>query len=240
MSASFRRIKPGFIVSVTLGVLLPLLGYGLIKFNDAYKPLWRLTGKLQDHGTYLLYKPDGLDENQPATLIFALSPTADAMSMISVWAKVADEHHWLLAASKDSRNGVEVSILFPEIEGELTDVEQNHKIDPRRVIMTGLSGGGMMSYYFVDAFPDRVSAVVINTGMMDESVMDPSFPKSKLAVLLASPTDFRWQEMHRDRDFLRSQGWTVDWIEFAGGHTFAPPDIYDQAAQWLDEYLPKP
>ena len=40
--------------------------------------------------------------------------------------------------------------------------------------------------------------------------------------------------MKRDRDFLISCGWRVDWIEFDGGHTLAPDNIYEQAAEWLE------
>ncbi len=57
-------------------------------------------------------------------------------------------------------------------------------------------------------------------------------------VFLASPTDFRYNEMKRDRGFLESHGWKTKWIEFTGGHTLAPYEIYEQAAQWLEKNLP--
>jgi hypothetical protein len=35
------------------------------------------------------------------------------------------------------------------------------------------------------------------------------------------------------RATLESFGWRVDWIEFAGGHAYAPPQVYVEAAAWL-------
>ena len=52
---------------------------------------------------------------------------------------------------------------------------------------------------------------------------------------LASPSDFRYQEMKRDRTFLEILGWKTKWIEFQGGHRIAPAASYDQAARWLIE-----
>lgn len=39
--------------------------------------------------------------------------------------------------------------------------------------------------------------------------------------------------MSRDRKFLESRGWKTRWIEFTGGHSFAPEEVYQEAADWL-------
>ncbi len=95
----------------------------------------------------------------------------------------------------------------------------------------------MVSHAFAKFYPQLASAVVINTGMMEESFMTADYPEQKVAVFLASPTDFRYKEMQRDLAFLESHRWKTKWIEFRGGHALAPDEVCEQAAQWLEENL---
>ncbi len=198
---------------------------------------WRETGQLLDHPTYLVYLPDGLEPGKRYPLVFALSPGADALGMISTWVAVAEKHHWIIAASKQFRNGQEFGPSLKEIEVELNEVEATYAVDPTEVIFTGISGGGMGAHAVARYYPSRVRAIVVNTGMMHASFFTPNYPEGKIAVFLASPTDFRYGEMKRDRSFLEQHHWKIDWIEFAGGHTLAPAAVYEQAAGWLEENL---
>ncbi len=86
----------------------------------------------------------------------------------------------------------------------------------------------------------------MNTGMMPHHMAgnDPfdaaHYPRGKLAVFLASPKDFRYREMQEDRALLETVGWQTAWFEFDAGHTYAPPDVYQQAAAWLDAHAAEP
>jgi predicted esterase len=196
-------------------------------------------GQVVDRGNYLVFLPKGINMQEKHPLVFALSPTADARSMIAKWSGVAAKHQWIVAASKDFHNDVSANIVFPAVEAELTDVETNYPVNLTRVIMTGLSGGAMGSHAMSAYYPDRVTAIVVNTGMINEIFYeDSSYPLGKWAVFLASPTDFRYEEMKRDRAFLDSKGWVTEWIEFTGGHALAPDEVYEQAAAWLEKNLP--
>ena len=199
-------------------------------------PLAQAQGKVRDGGTFLVYVPDRLPPGKKVPLVFALSPGGDAGSMIRVWAATAEKHGWLVAASKEFHNGEQWSIVTPRVMAELDAVERDYAVDRDRVAFTGLSGGAMGSLGIVYYHRDRIRALVLNTGKMEEAFMDGHYPRGKLAVFLASPTDFRYQEMKRDRAYLEAQGWKTEWIEFAGGHTFAPPAAYDAAAAWLDRH----
>jgi predicted esterase len=237
MKADFRKKRiVSLFVAVALGIVAGLLVWEGVSHARVW--LWRIQGQLTDHSTYLIYLPEDYQPGKPYPLVFALSPSGDALSMISVWSSVADRHHWIIAASKEFRNGVDWDILFPQVIAELDDAERNYKIEPDRVIFTGLSGGGMGAHAFSKFYPDRVNAIIINTGMMEETFMTDDYPEGKWAVFLASPTDFRYQEMQRDRNFLVKHQWKIKWIEFSGGHTLAPVAVYEQAANWLEENLP--
>ena len=237
---------------IGLSISIAALGYSLITYDllewtsprppqgsapsprDRWAPL---DPRITDHGTHMVYVPDGVSFDKKCWLLFALSPSGDAPSMILKWRKVADRHGWILAASKESKNGLPFDVGLGMIDSELREVKQRYPVDERRVIFTGLSGGGMASHAFAKFHPLLVSAVIINTGMMEQSFMTADYPEQKLAVFLASPTDFRYKEMHRDLAFLESHRWKTKWIEFPGGHRLAPDEVCEQAAQWLEENL---
>jgi len=231
-----RRTKLLLLAAVLLGGLAGLELF-LVRLGRAdTAPPAAVHGQLQDGGTYLVYVPDSLPAGKKVPLVFALSPGADAGSMIRVWAHVAETHGWLVAASKEFRNGVAWKILTPQVMAELDAVERTYAVDRSKVVLTGLSGGAMGSLGITYFYPTRIAALVLNTGKFEESFMVVNYPRGKRAVFLASPGDFRYQEMKRDRAFLDAHGWTTTWIEFAGGHTFAPPVAYDAAAAWVEQH----
>jgi poly(3-hydroxybutyrate) depolymerase len=193
-------------------------------------------GRIDDHGTYLVYVPESLAQGQKCPLVLALSPGGDAAGALHAWTVVADRHGWLIAASKEFRNGIPFQTVLPQLVAALDSIEHLYPVDLSRVVLTGLSGGAMGSHAFAGFHPDRVRAVVANTGMMEETFMVANYPRDKLAVFLASPTDFRYQEMKRDRQFLDQHGWSTSWFEFTGGHTLAPAETYLAAADWLTKH----
>jgi predicted esterase len=225
-----RRIIFGLLVLI-LGLLIAFL----VISGGIDRMALEMSGRVSDRDGVLIYVPDGAGSAGPVPLVFALSPSADAEAMLVKWRAVADQHHWIVAASKDFKNGVDFMFLLGRINAELDAVEQNYPVDPTHVIFTGLSGGGMGSHGFAKYYPGRLDAIVINTGMMADGSQTADYPRGKIAVFLASPTDFRYHEMQRDYAFLKSIGWKVKWIEFPGGHTLAPDAVYEQAAAWLEE-----
>jgi predicted esterase len=201
------------------------------------RPIAFRSGTLVERGSALVYVPRGLEAGKKHPLVFALSPTGDALSMIATWAPLADKRRWIVAASTEFRNGVKFSTLLARMDWALSEVEKSHPIDPTRVVFAGFSGGGMGAHAFAKFFPDRVRAVVVNTGMMQPSFATDDYPPGKLAVFIASPSDYRYSEMKADRAFLEQRRWKTAWLEFDGGHTVAPPEIYDRAAAVLAEAM---
>ena len=233
----WNRKSTALFIVIGLGILVGVLLYDLTIPVDTPQSPPDETGKLTDHQTYLVFLPDALEPGKKYPLVFALSPSADASSMISAWAPAATKHSWIVAASKEFHNGLAFDPSLKQLEAELNDVESNYPIDTTRVIFTGFSGGGMGSHAFAKFYPDRVQAIVVNTGMMEATFMTDDYPEWKTAVFLASPTDFRYMEMKRDQSFLEQHHWKTYWIEFDGGHRIAPATVYEQAADSLNENL---
>jgi len=194
-------------------------------------------GKLSDYPEYLIYLPSKIDPSKKHPLIVGLSPGGNAQSVISTWKEVSEENGWIIYASKIFHNEGDMNAMLSSVANNLSNIFANFPVDSSKVIATGLSGGGMGAHALAFSYPHLITGVVINTGMMHEyySGQKLKYPKSKIAVFLASPTDFRYGEMKRDRDFLESLNWKTKWIEFSGGHTMAPGPTYKEAAAWLNE-----
>lgn len=193
--------------------------------------------QLHDQGAFKVYVPKGVSFQKKVPLVLTFSPGGNPEHSMSVWKPVADRYKWIVYGTSSSRNGMQFEQTFDNLLPELKKVLRDYPVDRGKVIATGLSGGGMVSYGLAARHPKLIRAVVVNTGMMHEHFQNSGFPRSKLAVLLASPTDFRYQEMKRDRKFLKKQGWDLKWLEFKGGHTFAPSKSYFEAAAWLNTRL---
>lgn len=157
--------------------------------------------------------------------------------MINLWKPVADKLKWVVIASKEFKNGIDMTQSLAALSESLNQVTAQFPIDKSKIILTGISGGAMGAHAFAYTYPSMVSAVIVNTGMINEYYLErkSNYPRHKIAVFLASPSDFRYNEMRRDREALESLGWMIKWIEFKGGHTLAPLPVYLEAANWIND-----
>lgn len=195
--------------------------------------------KIVDESEYIFYIPSGLIPGKKFPLVIAFSPNGDAASMLQLWQGIADKKKWFVCASKTFRNGQDIIPIFDKLHSALEILLTNYPIDVTAIIVTGMSGGGMGAHFFSFYYPQMVSAIIVNTGMIDSrfKATKTGYPMNKIAVFLASPIDFRYREMQSDKDFLESLGWKIKWIEFPGGHIIASEEVYDEAVNWLEEAL---
>lgn len=217
--------------------LLFILLSGISFISSSCSPHFKKP-EIIDNSKYILCVPADIDISKRYPLVVALSPGANAQSaqsMIDTWQDVSNKYKWVIFASKEFPGGVDMNVMMPNLASIVEEVSSKFPIDKSKVIAAGFSAGGMTSHAFSFLYPGLISAVVINTGMMHEYYIDNKhkYPRGKLVVFLASPTDFRYEEMKRDKDFLEDLGWKVKWIEFKGGHKMAPSSAYEKAAEWL-------
>ena len=185
---------------------------------------------------YLLHVPDTISRERSCPLVVALSPSADARGMVEFWKNLSLRHGLIVMASREYRNGINViPVLAKLAEIIQNEIIGHYPVDLRRIIATGFSGGGMGAHAFACEHPHLISAVIVNTCMMNEGSFDEEqgYPEGKSAVFIASPADFRYREMKRDCAFLERHLWKILWLEFSGGHRMAPETIYDEALIWL-------
>jgi predicted esterase len=231
-----RRVANNLIYKpVSICILLGILIVALLTLNKA-KSQGQKDSQMIETSEYIIYIPEGIDYTKQYPFFIALSPSADAHSMITLWKPIADEYHLIIFASKEFRNRLGEGVIH-KIVSSLEEASPGLPIDDSQIVATGVSGGGMGAHGFSFLYPELIRAVVVNTGMMHSAyiVQKERYPRSKVAVFLASPTDFRYDEMKRDRQFLNSLDWQTKWIEFEGGHKLAPHQAYREAIQWLKQ-----
>jgi poly(3-hydroxybutyrate) depolymerase len=195
--------------------------------------------RLADGLSCEVYVPTGLDRTKPHPLVFGFDPGGNGLALLPAWKRACDRFQWILVASNNFRNGP-WSDRDAALQLEtLRLAEHDYPVDPARIYATGFSGGAMHAHDIVGDHPEIFRGLVANTGMMpyhwpgNDPLDRAHYPKAKLAVFLASPADFRYREMRADRAALEGLGWKVRWIEFPGGHRYAPPESYVEAAAWL-------
>jgi len=201
-------------------------------------------GQTNEDTDSLTYIPASLNRNVKNPIVFVFTPDEQRDNYLKFWKPLAEQKGFVVVVSKIFKNGTYT-------DQELEQIKANSKsliirslntlpVSPRKIIFTGLSGGGSFSHAMNIAYPGLADVLIVNTGRM----WDPEYDKAsndwkslsgkfanakKLVVFLASPTDFRYAEMKRDRLAMQKLGWKTEWLEFDGGHRMAPVDTYEKA-----------
>jgi polyhydroxybutyrate depolymerase len=148
--------------------------------------------------TYLIHPPKGYDGKTPLPLVLVLhgavqgATNVERMSGMSI---KADKENFLVAYP----NGTSGSGLAPTwnagaccgyamthkvddvgfLRALIETLEHDYMVDPKRIFVTGISNGGMMSYRLACELADRVAAIAPVEGAQDLECR-PSGPVSVL------------------------------------------------------------
>jgi hypothetical protein len=212
----------------------------IIRVQPPTNSVVRPSGKEEEHGSYLLFVPDRPNLQNDSIFIVAFSPSGDANSMIGAWRDAAEKRGWPVFASKTFHNGADLPVSFNnDTFSDIGDASLKLGYAQPKLVFTGFSGGGQVSHAFAFGSPGKVAAVVTNCGIINRGFLNYTryYPRNKTVLFIASPTDFRYNDMKDDKAYLEDIGWKTGWIEFSGGHMLAPPGTYEQAAEWLEQEI---
>lgn len=194
--------------------------------------------------SYLVYIPDKLDRKKRHPWILGLSPDADSAATLNAMQQGCDESGWILVASDNSRNGMPYNVLEQIISDTINSAVRTLPVDPSRMYVGGLSGGSMTAHWLAQKHSAQVRGLVINCGMINREDHSSGYPsgEGRPVVFMTNPQDFRYNEIRSDYQRLHSLGWNASWMEFSGGHAWAPPEFFSAAFKWVSKNtkLPKP
>lgn len=186
--------------------------------------------------SYVIYMPAKLDLTKRHPWILGFSPDGNGLAALAAMKQACDQNNWILVASNNSRNGVDFQIIDPLINDTINSAVRTLPVDPARMYAGGLSGGGMSAHALMQRAPNLVKGVISNCGMINEEYQkEKGYPSGKDIVFMTNPQDFRYHEIQANCRYINGRGCHTCWIEFPGGHRWAPPQYYSQAFQWLDK-----
>jgi polyhydroxybutyrate depolymerase len=178
---------------------------------------------------YLLHAPVAYDGSRPVPLVVSLHGAGGWPGLqrdVSGWNDLADAHGFLVVyPSADVDRGPRVWALNGGqrlitdarfIADLIARLEARYRIDPSRIYVDGLSGGGGMAFVLSCTIPDRIAAVGIVAG----------------AHLLP----WRWCPERRAIPLVAYHGTADRQTPYGGGIAMASPAPFAHIPTWIAEW----
>ena len=126
----------------------------------------------EEHEACTLYVPDAYTLERDWPLIVALhGASGSGREYVWTWQRLAAAHGYLVLAPKST--GITWSVLQPHLDaasvtGAIDRVLADYRIDPRRVLLTGLSDGATFSYLLAFLAPEYFAGVAPIAGELNQ------------------------------------------------------------------------
>ena len=177
--------------------------------------------------TYALFLPSTYSPERQWSLLFAFHPAARGRLMVEKYQAAAEQYGYIIAASNNARNGPH-AVSAAAAQAMSTDVGRRFSIDPRRVYLTGMSGGARVAMGIALA-GNNIAGVIASSAGYPDSQPRGSVPFPVFGT--AGTEDFNYIEMRLlDRKLSSPHFLAV----FQGGHTLPPDDVAGEALEWME------
>lgn len=203
----------------------------------------------------LLRVPPGYDPRRPAGLVVWIDPTPGGAPPRE-FDEALDELGFLCVGAAGAGNDRPVHDRFQLAFDAIATVQERFHIDPERIYVTGMSGGGRCASMLWGCFPDVFAGAIPIVGMHSyNTVRVPAAankiwprayakPKSELLRLLrdrrlapmTGPPDFNHDNTIAhvkalDRDGMDVRAFVYDDMS----HVMPEPERFAEALRWVDE-----
>ena len=177
--------------------------------------------------SYALYLPSHYTADRPWPVLIGFHPGARGRAIVDKYRAAAEQYGWIVAASNTSRNGP-WAVSAAAVAAMPADLARRCAIDPRRLYLTGHSGGARVALGVALGNNDIAGVIASSAGYPD------SQPRSRVAFPIfgtAGTEDFNYLEMRQlDRKLASPHYLAV----FNGGHTLPPDAVALEAIEWLE------
>ena len=177
--------------------------------------------------SYALYVPSNYSPDRKWSVLVAFHPAARGRAMVEKYAAAAEQYGYIVAGSNNSRNGP-WSASVAAVQAVPADLGRRFSIDPRRVYLTGMSGGARVALQVALAKNDIAGVIASSAGYPD------SRPRGRVPFALfstAGTEDFNYLEMRLlDRRLASPHHLAV----FDGGHELPPDSVALEAIEWME------
>ncbi len=179
--------------------------------------------------SYALYVPTNYVPERSWPMIYVFDPGANGSRPLELMKEAAETYGYLLAGSNNSRNGA-WNIESEAAQEMWNDTHQWLSIDDRRVYFAGFSGGARVSAQLEQKCNCARGVFLSGAGFPTNT---PPSRKSVFPVFaMAGLSDFNYGELTELDAQLESLGFRHFFQRFDGGHSWAPPSVWQQAMAW--------
>jgi hypothetical protein len=147
--------------------------------------------------------------------------------MAEKYQAAAERYGYIVAASNNARNGPH-AISAAAAQAVAADVSRRFSINPKRIYLTGFSGGARVALSLALANPSIAGVIASGGGYPD------SAPRRHVGFAIfgtAGAEDFNYLEMREMDRALSSPHYLA---VFPGGHTLPPDDVAMDAIEWME------
>lgn len=197
--------------------------------------------------------PKGYDPRSPAGLLVWVHASPNGQPPATIF-PVADELGLVCISQADSGNDCPIADRYQRVLDSVATASRRYHIDPRRIYISGISGGGKVSSVMWACFPDVFAGCVpivglacyenipIGNGQIWPGLFDkPPAPmfnllKAQRAAAVTGPKDFNYDSIVAAAKILERDGLQARVFEHAElAHTMPSPEQFTEALKWIDE-----
>ncbi len=190
---------------------------------------------------FQIYTPQNYRPDRPAGLMVYISPTKRG-SVPSAWREVFDRRNLIWISVDGSGNEQQVFIRVIEALASLKYAAREYSLDPDRVYLSGLSGGGRTASITMQYYADGFDGVIYMIGV---NPWDREFPAAQVTkdetrfVFLTGTQDFNRAETKRVYKAYERAGFKrIKLMDVLGmRHELPKPEALDEAIEFLDSFV---
>lgn len=196
--------------------------------------------------------PEGYTPRTPAALIVWIDASTSGRPPEEFNA-AADALGCIMVGAADAGNGRLSTDRYQLGLDMVSTISQRYHIDPQRVYVTGISGGGRISSGLVACFPEVFTGAVPIVGLNaykhvplgDGRFVVQGFGRPKASswrllrghrvAPMTGPLDFNYREMVNATRIMTGDGLNVRLFEYEDmAHTLPTPERFVEALTWVD------
>ena len=182
--------------------------------------------------SYALYLPSAYSPEKKWPIIYAFDPGARGEVAVEAIRAAAEKSGYIVTASNDSRNGAE-ALSTQAIAAIWDDTQRRLSINERRRYFAGMSGGARLAVAFAISCNGCVAGVIANAAGFPQG-RKPSSSIKFAYFATYGDADFNFLEFVDLRRQLEDSGMQFRIREFEGEHGWAPPEVWQEALDWMD------
>jgi hypothetical protein len=185
--------------------------------------------------SYALYLPSHYSRDRAWPVIYAFDPFARGRTAVEVYKDAAEKYGYIVVGSNNSKNGPATAQLGAA-QAVWLDTHRRFAIDKDRVYTTGLSGGARVATSVALYCVSCAVAGVISQGAGYPIMQGQKQPANDHFnyYAIVGDADLNYPEIMALRKKKDEAGAAFKVRVYPGPHQWAPPEIVEEAVEWLE------